>query len=361
VLLKSFVISLRVSFIFVIQQLLEQFFGGMVPNLRDVINSRIAFESLSKSSTIREAAVIMDRERKGVLVMDGSKLVGILTPKDLLNRVVAESLSTECQVCDVMTAYPDCVNANMNVIEALREMHSNKYLHLPVCDENSGAVLGVVDVMELLHESSGAGGEDGAGRKGWRDFFKGAMDARDDDALSEASSSSPMSSLIGGSISSRHQAISRLDEVDSFSDEALSFTNRQQVPVVYKVTDSCGLTHRIKTEKSIVEFYALRAAVAAKFNISPELLLLKYVDDEKDEVVISNDESLSDAIDLCRVGSPKVLKLIVSIMQPTKEVGLSYSFSGFDGLSKMSGGLLIATAIIGFSFSLVYLRARKHH
>ena len=341
---------------------MEYIFGDSLPTLRGLVE-KATFGTIRNTANVREAASLMTETNKAVLVLDeDGELVGIFTPKDLLNRVVAKGKSPDVTVVSsVMTAYPDCVNANMNVIEALREMHSNKYLHLPVCDENSGAVLGVVDVMELLHESSGAGGEDGAGRKGWRDFFKGAMDARDDDALSEASSSSPMSSLIGGSISSRHQAISRLDEVDSFSDEALSFTNRQQVPVVYKVTDSCGLTHRIKTEKSIVEFYALRAAVAAKFNISPELLLLKYVDDEKDEVVISNDESLSDAIDLCRVGSPKVLKLIVSIMQPTKEVGLLYSFSGFDGLSKMGGGLLIATAIIGFSFSLVYLRARKHH
>ncbi|MFN9999766.1 MAG: CBS domain-containing protein, partial [bacterium] len=83
-----------------------------------------------------------------------------------------------------MTKNPDCVSPDMTLLDAMREMHDQKYLHLPVRDE-AGVVLGLVDVMELVCHT--AGGDKGAG-KGWRDFFNNAMNARGDDEGSETSS-----------------------------------------------------------------------------------------------------------------------------------------------------------------------------
>ncbi|CAN0468692.1 unnamed protein product, partial [Ascophyllum nodosum] len=71
--------------------------------------------------------------------------------KDLLNRVLAKGLDPDhTMVADVMTPNPDTVSSTMTVIEALQEMHDNKYLHLPVVDESSGNVVGVVGVMEII-------------------------------------------------------------------------------------------------------------------------------------------------------------------------------------------------------------------
>lgn len=39
-------------------------------------------------------------------------------------------------------------------------MHENKYLHLPVVDESSGAVVGVVGVMEIIQATAGDRGSD---------------------------------------------------------------------------------------------------------------------------------------------------------------------------------------------------------
>ena len=39
-------------------------------------------------------------------------------------------------------------------------MHENKYLHLPVVDEGTGEVLGVVGVMEIIRATAGAKGSD---------------------------------------------------------------------------------------------------------------------------------------------------------------------------------------------------------
>ena len=37
-------------------------------------------------------------------------------------------------------------------------MHENKYLHLPVVDEDEGTVVGVVNVMEIVQATAGAKG-----------------------------------------------------------------------------------------------------------------------------------------------------------------------------------------------------------
>ena len=62
-----------------------------------------------------------------------------------------------------MTPNPDCFGADLTLLDALKEMHDHKYLHLPVKDEQTGSILGVIDVMELLRHSVGTG----AGRSGW--------------------------------------------------------------------------------------------------------------------------------------------------------------------------------------------------
>lgn len=41
------------------------------------------------------------------------------------------------------------------------QMHENKYLHLPVVDEDSGNVLGVVSVMEIIQATAGEEGSTG--------------------------------------------------------------------------------------------------------------------------------------------------------------------------------------------------------
>eukprot|EP01042_Synura_sphagnicola_P026213 gene26213-33774_t len=131
----------------------------------------------------------MAQYRKGVLVMDkkGKELLGILTPKDLLTRVISKNLSPDSTlVSEVMTPNPDCVTGDLTLLDALKEMHDHKYLHLPVREED-GRVVGLVDVMDLISHT--AGGDGAGGGKGWRDFFRGAMAARGDREGSETASS----------------------------------------------------------------------------------------------------------------------------------------------------------------------------
>eukprot|EP01038_Epipyxis_sp_PR26KG_P014656 gene14656-19691_t len=156
------------------KQLVESIFGGYVPTLRSIVRDD-EFVSVESTTSIRVASRLMAKIRKGVLVMDNLKVIGILTPKDLMTKVIAKGLSPDSTiVAEVMTPNPDTVDADLTLLDALKEMHDHKYLHLPV-KEKSGRVIGLVDVIELV--CSTAGGDGKSGGKGWRDFFGGAMAA----------------------------------------------------------------------------------------------------------------------------------------------------------------------------------------
>ena len=70
---------------------------------------------------IREATILMTKHRKGLLVVDNDdEIIGIITPKDVLMRVVAQGKSPDVTgVFSVMTPNPDSVSADLNILDAL--------------------------------------------------------------------------------------------------------------------------------------------------------------------------------------------------------------------------------------------------
>jgi len=86
-----------------------------------------------------------------VLVMDGRRLVGIFTERDLLVRVVAAGLEpTATRIGKVMTLDPDTIDAAAPIIEAIRRMDEFCYRHLPVVER--GRVVGIVSWRDLPYE-----------------------------------------------------------------------------------------------------------------------------------------------------------------------------------------------------------------
>lgn len=266
------------------QAMMEQMFGGSIPTLRGIIgDSECA--SLKSSATVREASILMTKVRKGVLVMEDGELVGILTPKDLLSRVIACKKHPEVTaVASVMTPNPDCVSADLTLLDALREMHDQKFLHLPV-RESDGTVLGVVDVMELVRST--AGGEDG---KGWRDFFKGAMEARGDNASESDNSSSRLSPR------RKNTHILKLRKENS--EDLANTEDFESYEFMFKVTDTEGHIHKLSSPSDSIEL--LRDSVASKFDCTAQQLILKYEDEDGDNVILTGDAALREAVDYAK-------------------------------------------------------------
>jgi CBS domain-containing protein len=82
-----------------------------------------------------------------VLVMEGDRLAGILTERDLL-KAVAGGLSDDARVRDWMTRHPETIEASDATDHAAALMIHGGFRHLPVVEE--GAVAGIISIRDLM-------------------------------------------------------------------------------------------------------------------------------------------------------------------------------------------------------------------
>jgi CBS domain-containing protein len=82
-------------------------------------------------------------------IVEAGRLIGILTDRDLRNRVVAERLEPDTAVAEVMTRDPATVDVDTRIEDALVEMMRLGIHHLPVLGE-TGELAGVVSAGDLM-------------------------------------------------------------------------------------------------------------------------------------------------------------------------------------------------------------------
>jgi CBS domain-containing protein len=113
--------------------------------------------SLAPDATVHDAACVMTRANCGsVLVIDrGNQLLGILTERDLMTRVMARGLDAKATaIHQVMTPHPRCVPPELRVADAVLIMIERGFRHLPVVADN-GKILGVFSVRDALPREVG--------------------------------------------------------------------------------------------------------------------------------------------------------------------------------------------------------------
>ena len=106
--------------------------------------------AVATTSTVREAAQVMSQHRvSSLLVMDGERLAGILTDRDLRTRVLAAGVDPGVAVTTVMTAEPVTGAVDALAFEVLLEMVGRHIHHLPIVD-GTGFPVGIVTTTDLL-------------------------------------------------------------------------------------------------------------------------------------------------------------------------------------------------------------------
>jgi CBS domain-containing protein len=104
--------------------------------------------SVAPDERIADAARRMVGRGVGaVLVMDGGRLAGILTERDVL-EAVAEGTVEEARVAQRMTRHPETVDADETTEHAAALMIHGGFRHLPVLD--GGNVVGIVSIRDLM-------------------------------------------------------------------------------------------------------------------------------------------------------------------------------------------------------------------
>ena len=119
--------------------------------------SRKHVTSLGPQASVRDAACVMTRPNCGsVLIMEPPDiLLGILTERDLMTRVLARGLDPEHTTTrEVMTPNPICVPPETPVSDAIVLMLERGFRHLPLLSGKK--ILGVFSVRDALPRELGA-------------------------------------------------------------------------------------------------------------------------------------------------------------------------------------------------------------
>jgi CBS domain-containing protein len=99
--------------------------------------------------TIREAAEVMEQAGVGSLaVMDGDRLVGIVTDRDLVRRGLARGLTLGARVDAVMSAPVVTIDADADIHDAFALFRTHALRRLAVVRD--GRFVGMITVDDLL-------------------------------------------------------------------------------------------------------------------------------------------------------------------------------------------------------------------
>ncbi|KAJ4835024.1 CBS domain-containing protein cbscbspb3 [Turnera subulata] len=319
------------------------------PSLSTIISDQTKVATVSPSDPVCVAAKKMRELRvNSVIMVNGNKIQGILTSKDILLRVVAQNLSPELTLVEkVMTPNPEFATVDTTILEALHIMHDGKFLHLPVVDKD-GAVAACLDVLQISHAAismveSGSGAVNDVTNTMMQKFWDSALalDPPDDyDTQSEMSGLMPPDGMELG----RYPSLGLGN----------SFT--------FKFEDRKGRVHRVNCgTESLGELVStvLQRVGADKDQDHP---LILYEDDEGDKVLLSTDSDLIGAVNHARSIGLKVLRLHLDYSetsQQTRAVEVEATATTTvqkSGWDSSSSGILAGAVVLTGVAVMVYLK-----
>ena len=105
-----------------------------------------------RDSALSAMRLMADKNIGLLVVMENKALVGVLSERDCVRRLVLAGKSAETTpVADIMVR--DVVKADIGstFADCLKLMHSHRVRHLPVMED--GIVIGVISIRDLLSEA----------------------------------------------------------------------------------------------------------------------------------------------------------------------------------------------------------------
>ncbi|PPT94745.1 CBS domain-containing protein [Xanthomonas arboricola] len=107
------------------------------------------FAVAADAAVIEAIRLMADKGIGAVLVMDGPRLVGIVSERDYARKVVLrDRASSTTSVADIMSAQVVTVSPSDTVERCMQLMTDGRFRHLPVVD--NGRVQGVISIGDLV-------------------------------------------------------------------------------------------------------------------------------------------------------------------------------------------------------------------
>ena len=119
--------------------------------LRQLLGNKTAeVYSVAPNDSVIDAIRLMAQKGVGaVLVMEGAKLVGIISERDYARKVALHGRSSaDTAVREIMTAEVVTVGLQQTVAECMRIVTEHRIRHLPVMDGDE--VAGVISIGDLV-------------------------------------------------------------------------------------------------------------------------------------------------------------------------------------------------------------------
>ena len=119
--------------------------------IRELLSNR-TIHYIQPEQTVFEAANYMVQCNVGAVpVLDGTKLVGIFSERDIMKRVVTESRDPmTTHIGDVMTTELHSVAPSATCHDAMTLMQEQAVRHLPVCEGTT--LVGFLSLRDLLRQ-----------------------------------------------------------------------------------------------------------------------------------------------------------------------------------------------------------------
>lgn len=115
----------------------------------DVVPRRDIRAVTEKDTVLDCAKTMKDLHVAAMIVVDGAgKLIGIVTERDMVQRVLAKGLDPKTTtMADIMTRNPDTLKPDDSAADALELMRSRNFRHLPVAED--GRCVAMVSIRDL--------------------------------------------------------------------------------------------------------------------------------------------------------------------------------------------------------------------
>ena len=126
--------------------------GGITrKRCREIMTKSV--RSAAPTATFRDVAVMMrDGDVGSVPVVDGGKLIGIVTDRDIVVRSIADGKGTDTFVSGAMTTELFTVGPDDFVFEAIRLMGDKQIRRIPVVD-TGGELVGIIAIADVALET----------------------------------------------------------------------------------------------------------------------------------------------------------------------------------------------------------------
>lgn len=123
-------------------------------SLTELINAEPVAADVEMS--IHQSAKLMsDKGVSSLLITEKERLVGIVTDRDIRNRVVAEQRDSSQPIKNIMTTEPVLISHQRTLFDAMSYMTEHNVHHLPVIDSESRKPLGIITVTDVIRYQRG--------------------------------------------------------------------------------------------------------------------------------------------------------------------------------------------------------------